>query len=255
MDRDPTMPAPAKAPGATDSLPTGAAGIDWRYLLPDLARASVLDLTRENEGVSLGLAACCARIVVVEPSAAEAARRETAARQRGLSNLTVVRPDDRGLPPEGDRFDLVVLGRIFDGQNQSGTAAAADRVQLLRRAARCLAPEGRLYVAGRNGAVLARLRWRLAGTSTSGQPSFAEWQRLLGRAGLRFHAVYWVEPSCESPRHWVRLEKRGPVRYYLSGPLYREGLRSRVQRASLQLLSLAGAGRWLARNLMIVAKH
>ena len=75
---------------------------------------------------------------------------------------------------------------------------------------------------------------------------------LLEDAGLSLHAAYWVEPSCESPRHWIRLEHRGPALHYLSQPQYREGAKGRLFRRLLRAVTAAGGAGLCASNLLIV---
>ena len=238
MSVDDVKPGP---PGESGASAAGVEGsrLDWRFLIPNLERAVALNLD-PDPSMPRALAGCCARVVTLDRSVED-----------DLPDLSAVRTEAGVLPPAGDGFDLVVFGRLIE----SMAGRAGERDGLVRQVAGMLRPAGRVVLLGRNPSMLARLR-RRGSPDTAAQSGaglgLRGYRRLLRNAGLELRAAYWVEPTCESPRHWIRLEHRGPAMHYLSRPQYREGPRARLLRTFLRGMAALGGASRFASNFLIV---
>lgn len=229
---------------------------DWRFLIPNLRNAVILDLTAGMGGDSFTLARYSRHVVAVESVLSRARFIEVRRTQENVTNMTVIHADVNTLPFPREQFDLVVANGLFEWVAISEERLLPQEVQraCLRRVTEVLRPGGYLYIGIKNRFGLESFRENLKAYRTYTH-TYWGYKRLLYEAGLCCHKFYWVEPSYNEPRCWIPLDSCGPAIYYLNSPLHAESWKGAFLRRFLRVLASIGGAKLFASNFLIIAKR
>ncbi|MFW5798873.1 MAG: methyltransferase domain-containing protein [Planctomycetota bacterium] len=263
---------------------------DWRYLVPGLTEANVLDIGAGMGANTFGLATVARHVVALEGVMLRCRFLESRRRIEGWNNVTVVHGDSNRLPLAHGRFDLAVVNGMLEwvAMRDNGVDPRLVQRQFLEQVHDRLAPGGRLYVGIENRIGLAsftgaidhsgypytmlmprrvadwyvrrkadRDKWR-SDDNNQGYRTYTYgmggYRRLLWAAGFTDVEFYWVDPVYNSPRCWVPLASKRAMLEYLACDGTRRSWKGRLVRTALRLMVRCGIRGVAPSNFIILAK-
>jgi SAM-dependent methyltransferase len=215
----------------------------WWPLLNLQRTWRVLELGSEWGAITFSLAPRVASVAVCDLNLERLRFIKARALQDGVSNVEVLCWGDTSRLPFADQeFDLVILNGFLEEVplSRPGSPLEMQRV-VLREAARVLASDGQLFLAGHN-----RWSWRSVKSSRGYTHSFWGYKRLLRSAGFTSSQAFVPLPNFASFSAIVDPARKQMVRHFFA----ERGL-SRCETIELQVKSsltplLASSFGWIA---------
>lgn len=235
----------------------GRAG--WWPLLNLQRSWRVLEIGSGWGAITFSLAPMVASVVACDLNLERLRFIKARALQDGVSNVQLLCWGGTSRLPFGDQeFDLVILNGVLEEAPLlgSGSPLANQRV-LLREAARILAPEGQLLLAGHN-----RWSWRSVKSSRGYRRSFWGYKRLLRSAGFASRQAIIPLPNFQSFSAIVDPARKQMAEHFLAerGFSRCETLQLKVKSSLAPLLAssfgwIANRGRHQTSFLELLGSH